>query len=306
MKTKPIIDFISDLNSKENSSFEYFSDYPLSRCCSFKFGGSASLAVFPKNSASFEKLIDFLLDEKIFFKVIGNGTNLVPSDCGFDGVLAITKKMNSFSFSDTVLSAECGVGVTFLAKKASELALSGLERFYGIPATVGGGVYMNCGAYNSQISDVLTSAKCYHHEKKKIVVYSNEEMNFSYRHSKCHEEPLTVLSAEFNLSHGNADEISTVMEEMMSKRKASQPLEFPNAGSIFKRPQNNFAGKLIEEAGLKGYRIGGAMVSPKHAGFIVNCGNATSSDVCELISYIKETVYEKSGVLLECEVEFLG
>ena len=305
MNTTPIIDFISDYNNKNDGSFEWYRDYPLSECCSFKFGGSASIAIFPRNSDSIEELIDFLLQEKIFFKVIGNGTNLIPSDLGFDGALIITKKMKSFSFTDTLLNAECGVSITHMARKAFELSLSGLEKLYGIPATVGGGVYMNCGAYNSQISDILVSAKCYHHVKKKILTYSNEEMHFSYRFSRCKEESMTVLSAELNLSHGNADEILYAMEEVMSKRRSSQPLELPNAGSIFKRPENNFAGRLIEEAGLKGYRIGDAMVSPKHAGFIVNCGKATSRDVCELVDYIKNTVYEKSGISLECEVEFL-
>ena len=305
MNTTPIIDFISDCNNKNDASFEWHINYPLSKCCSFKLGGNASIAIFPRNIDCFEKLIDFLLQEKILFRVIGNGTNLVPSDLGFDGVLIITKKMNLFFFTDTLLNAECGVGITFLAKKASEFSLSGLEKLYGIPATVGGGIYMNCGAYNSQISDILISAKCYHHERKKILTYSKDEMHFSYRFSRCKEEPITVLSAEFKLSRGNADEISSVMDAVMSKRRSSQPLELPNAGSIFKRPENNFAGKLIEEAGLKGYRIGDAMVSPKHAGFIVNCGKATSHDVRELINYVKNTVYEKSGVNLECEVEFL-
>ncbi|MBE6695436.1 MAG: UDP-N-acetylmuramate dehydrogenase [Ruminococcaceae bacterium] len=305
MNITPILDFISDYNNKNGISFDWYQGYPMSRCCSFKIGGNASIAIFPYSINSFESLIGFLLQDKILFKVIGNGTNLVPSDIGFDGALLITKKMNSFSFTDTSLNAECGAGITLLAKKACELSLSGLEKLYGIPATVGGGVYMNCGAYNSQISDMLVSARCYHHEKKQIVTYSNSEMNFSYRHSRCKEEHITVLSAEFCLSRGNKDEILSLMEEVMAKRKASQPLEFPNAGSIFKRPENNFAGKLIEDAGLKGYKVGDAMVSPKHAGFIVNCGKATSDDVCELIKYIKNTVYEKSGVSLECEVEFL-
>ena len=305
MDITPIIDFISDYNNKNGTSFEWYQDYPMSKCCSFKVGGNATVAIFPYNSNCFESLIEFLLQDKIVFKVIGNGTNLVPSDFGFDGALIITKKMNSFSFADSLLKAECGAGITFLAKKAYEFSLSGLEKLYGIPATVGGGVYMNCGAYNSQLSDVLVSAKCYHHEKKQILTYSNDEMNFSYRFSRCKEEPITVLSAEFSLTYGNKDEILSAMEEVMSKRKTSQPLELPNAGSIFKRPENNFAGKLIEEAGLKGYRIGDAMVSPKHAGFIVNCGKATSENICELINYIKNTVYEKSGVSLECEVEFL-
>ncbi len=305
MNTRPIIDFVSDYNNKNNGAFEWYESYPMSKCCSFKLGGVASTAIFPLGINAFEELIDFLLNEKIFFRVIGNGTNLIPADSGFDGVLIITKKMNNFSFSDTRLIAECGASLSLLAKKAAELSLSGLERLYGIPATVGGGVYMNCGAYNSQISDILISAKCYHREKKKIVTYSNEEMNFSYRFSRCKAEPITVLSAEFNLSHADSESILELMKELMAKRKASQPLEFPNAGSIFKRPENNFAGKLIEEAGLKGYRIGDAMVSHKHAGFFVNCGKATSADLCALIEYVKNTVYEKSGVMLECEVEFL-
>ena len=304
MNKAPIIDFITDYN-EHYDSFEWYLDYPLSKCCSFKIGGIASVAIFPHNVIAFESLIDFLLNEKIYFKVIGNGTNLIPSDFGFDGVLIITKKMNSFSFNGNFLNAECGVGITFLAKKAASLSLSGFEKFYGIPATVGGGVYMNCGAYNSQLSDVLVSARCYHHERKEIIIFSKEEMNFSYRFSRCKEESLTVISAEFCLSRGNESEILSLMEELLAKRKASQPLELPNAGSIFKRPENNFAGKLIEEAGLKGYRIGDAMVSPKHAGFIVNCGKASSGDICALIDHIKSVVYEKSGVNLECEVEFL-
>ncbi len=305
MDISSVFNFIAEANKFDINSYEYYENFPMSKCCSFKTGGKASLAIFPLNCNSFENLLVFLETEKITNKVIGNGTNIIPSDEGFDGILVITTKISSYSFDGTFLTADCGVNLSRLAKKASLLSLSGMENFFGIPATIGGAVYMNAGAYNSQISDIFVSAKCYNHKKHKIETYKNEEMRFSYRFSRCHDEPITVLSASFHLSEGNAEAINARMNEVICKRKNSQPLEFPNAGSIFKRPLNNFAGKLIEEAGLKGYSIGGAEVSTKHAGFFINSGSATSTDIMQLIQVVKEKVFENSGIMLECEVEFI-
>jgi UDP-N-acetylmuramate dehydrogenase len=303
MDFSSVLDFLSFENKKEKS-YDFYFDFKMSECCSFKVGGNARLAIFPLNGSALESLLRFL-DKKTFkYKLIGNGTNVIPSDGGFDGALIITTRLSSYSFNGNILYAECGAPITKLARKSGELSLSGMENLCGIPASVGGAVYMNSGAYNSQISDILLSAKCYNHETCKIEEYTNEEMQFSYRSSICHYKKITVISAVFKLAQGNADEINSRMNEVMKKRKDAQPLNFPNAGSIFKRPPNNFAGKLIEEAGLKGYSIGGAEVSTKHAGFIINRGGAKAEDVQRLIEYVKEKVLENSGVSLECEVEF--
>ena len=296
--------FISEANT-DQKIFEYLEYFSMAQCCSFRVGGLARAAVYPLSVNALKKLLGFLKENGMPFKVIGNGTNLIPSDNGFDGVLVITKKISELNIDGATLTAGCGVGLVKLTKIASDLSLKGMENLYGIPATVGGAVYMNAGAYNTQISDVLVSAECYNLKNDKIVVLENGDLNFSYRHSRCMDENLVVLSATFRLSVGDAQSIKDRMKEVMEKRKNSQPLEFPNAGSIFKRPQNSFAGKLIEDAGLKGLRVGGAEVSVKHAGFIINLGEATSSDICALIDIIKAKVLEHSGVMLQCEVEFI-
>ncbi len=296
--------FISEANA-DYVSFEYLEYFSMTQCCSFRVGGLARVAVYPLSVHALKELLSFLKRTKMPFKVIGNGTNLIPSDDGFDGILVITKKISELNIDGETLNAGCGVSLVKLTKIASDLSLSGMESLYGIPATVGGAVYMNAGAYNTQISDVLVSAECYDLEKGKIVVLENSDLNFSYRHSRCMDDNLVVLSASFRLASGDMECIKDRMKEVMEKRKSSQPLEYPNAGSIFKRPQNSFAGKLIEEAGLKGLRVGGAEVSVKHAGFIINVGGATSSDICKLIECIKSKVFEHSGVMLQCEVELI-
>lgn len=296
--------FISEANS-DQKSFEYLEYFSMTQCCSFRVGGLARAAVYPLSVNALKELLGFLNRNEMPFKIVGNGTNLIPSDNGFDGVLVITKKISELNIDGDTICAGCGVSLVKLAKIASDLSLSGMESLYGIPATIGGAVYMNAGAYNTQISDILVSAECYDLKNDRIIVLENSDLNFSYRHSKCMDDELVVLSACFRLASGDMESIKYRMKEVMAKRKSSQPLEFPNAGSIFKRPQNNFAGKLIEDAGLKGLRVGGAEVSIKHAGFIINVGTATSADICSLIDIIKAKVFADSGVMLQCEVEFI-
>lgn len=294
--------FVLQSNANEKM-FDLHINFPMAECSSFRIGGLARAVVYPFSVAALQSLLDFLIQEKLRFRVIGNGTNLIPSDDGFDGVLIITKKICKLCIDGSAVYAGCGVSLTKLAGVAADASLAGMENLYGIPATIGGAVYMNAGAYGTQISDILTSAECYDLKSNKIVVLDNEELDFSYRHSVCKDKNLIVMSATFRLSEGNDNEIKARMKEVMSKRKTAQPLEFPNAGSIFKRPVNNFAGKLIEDAGLKGVRVGGAEVSTKHAGFIINVGGATSNDVHALINIVKSRVFETSGVMLQCEVE---
>ena len=301
----PILENYINVANKEERSYELHFDYPMTECASFRVGGVAKAVVFPLSVASFLKLLTFLSGRNINFLVLGNGTNVIPSDNGFDGVLIVTKKISEFCIEGNKIYAGCGVSLSKLSIVAADVALSGMENLYGIPATIGGAVYMNAGAYGTQISDILLSAECYDLERGELVVYTNDEMNMSYRHSRCRDEKLVLLSATFQLSFGNEEEIKDRMKEVMSKRKSAQPLEYPNAGSIFKRPKDNFAGKLIEDAGLKGTCVGGAEVSVKHAGFIINKGGATSSDIASLIDIVKARVFETSGVMLECEVEFL-
>ncbi len=299
-----LAEFIEESN-KEQKEYEIKLDFTMSELSSFRVGGVASIVIYPMTVSSLKQLLRFLTSRNISFRVIGNGTNLIPMDDGFDGVLIITKKICELCIEGERVYAGCGVGLSKIANVVADISLSGMENLYGIPATVGGAVYMNAGAYGSQISDVLASAECYDLKKNEIITFDNEEMLFSYRHSRCKDEKLVILSATFQLSFGEENEIKSRMKEVMTKRKNSQPLEYPNAGSIFKRPANNFAGKLIEDAGLKGLRVGGAEVSVKHAGFIVNRGGATSRDILSLINIIKAKVFEMSGVMLQCEVELL-
>lgn len=281
-------------------------DFPLSRVTSFRIGGNVDLAVYPADAEAFAYALDTARRENVAYTILGNGSNTLASDKGFRGVAFITTDMRGVKIDGTRLIGGCGVLLGSVGTNASHAGLSGVEFANGIPGTLGGAVYMNAGAYGGQLSDIVCETECYDLDAGKTLRLTNAEQHFGYRHSVFMEKNYIVLSATLQLKKGDPDAIRAEMNDYLQRRREKQPLEYPSAGSVFKRPEGYFAGKLIEDAGLKGLRVGGAVVSPKHAGFIVNTGGATANDVLTLIDKIKESVRKASGVELECEIRFIG
>ena len=293
---------------------------PLASHSSFRIGGEAAAAVFPASSRAMGALLSFLREEAIPHAVFGKGTNLLFSDAGYDGVALFTGEMRKTAFDGSHVRAEAGVPITALASEAQKRGLSGLEFAYGIPGSVGGAVYMNAGAYGGEIASVLESSLYYDVKEGKTVRLKEEEHRFSYRESfyslaaakesaggsRIADGTPVILEASFTLTPDDPEAIRQRMEDFMRRRTEKQPLEFPSAGSTFRRPDGYFAGKLISDAGLRGCRVGGAAVSEKHAGFVINTGGATAADVKALIAHIQKTVEEKFGVKLRREVIYFG
>ncbi len=279
----------------------------LKKHTSFKIGGPADLFIYLKDLNSGKALINLINKRKIPYFILGNGTNLLVSDEGYRGIIL------SFSRCEKVLDLEnnniinCSSGIP-LAKvcvMALQNGLSGLEFAWGIPGSCGGALFMNAGAYGNDISDVILSCSHLLSDGTEQTL-EKDDLNLSYRSSFYSDKSLAITSMKFKLTKNDPKDIRKKMYENISKRKSKQPLEYPNAGSIFKRPEGYFAGALIQECDLKGVTIGDAMVSPKHSGFIVNTGNATAADVMRLIKFIQGKVYNKFGVNLECEIKTLG
>lgn len=273
---------------------------PLSRHCSMRTGGPAAAAAFPKTIPSLTELVRTVNEQNIRYLIVGNATNLLFDDRGFDGLIIFTGGLRGVLWNANTVTAECGVSVTALAREAAARGFSGLEFAYGIPGTVGGAVYMNAGAYGSEIADVLVSSD--YLRGYDVFTRGYCAHAFAYRSSIYRKTGEVILRAVFSLVPGDPSEIRARSKKHMSSRRESQPLEYPNAGSIFKRPPCAYAGALIEQAGLKGKRVGGAEVSEKHAGFIVNRGGATTEDILRLIELVREDVFRKTGILLEPEV----
>ena len=278
-------------------------DEPMAKHTSFRIGGPVEVMAFPKNAAELSKLLktSALLDCKPV--ILGAGTNVLAPDSGMKGLVICLKDCldGMEQLDDTTIRVAAGVTMTRAAVFAANLGLSGLEFAHGIPGTVGGGVYMNAGAYGGEICQVCKSVEVMGFDGN-ISVFTNEEMEFSYRHSVLEERSGIVISADFALEKKPTNEIRERMKELMAKRSASQPLDKPSAGSAFKRPVGGYAAALIDQAGLKGYSVGGAAISTKHAGFAVNLGDATAEDVKRLLAQVSDLVFEKSGIRLEPEV----
>lgn len=274
----------------------------------FRIGGEARLAAMPDTTEQIIDAVSAAKEAGLDFTVIGNGSNVLFSDKGFDGLVIFTRNADSVVIKGKRVIADAGAPFTKLAVTVKNAGLTGLEFAYGIPGSVGGAVYMNAGAYNGEASQVVASSMAYDDLTGEVRMISREEHNFGYRTSvySQNRDRLTVLSAEFELKEGDSAAIWDTMQDLMRRRREKQPLEYPNAGSVFKRPQGYFVGKLITDAGLKGYTIGGAQVSEKHAGFIVNIGGATAEDVLRLVEHIQKTVQSQFGVMLECEINFKG
>lgn len=273
---------------------------------SFKTGGNADILINPKDDEAVKAILTFAKENDTPLTVVGNSSNMLVSDDGIKGIVIKTAgRLNDISLSDSMITAGAGVSLARLCIYALDNSLSGLEFAYGIPGTVGGAVYMNAGAYGGEIKDVLKGIT---HITPELITEQKSvgELSLSYRHSFYSDnDGYFILNAQFELQKDDPKLIKERMDDFLSRRKSKQPIEYPSAGSTFKRPEGYFAGKLIEDCGLKGYRIGGAMVSEKHAGFVINYDNATTEDILNIITYIQKTVKEKTGVTLETEVKIL-
>jgi len=301
------IEFIS----QELPNLGFKMDEPMKNHTTFKIGGPVSVMYFPECVSCLTRLCDILSERKISPIIIGNGSDILVSDDALNVVVISTLKLNSISIidSDETLDyqdivVEAGALLSSVAVFAYENGLTGFEFAHGIPGSLGGAVLMNAGAYGGEMKDVVLSTSA-HSPNAGIHTLLGVENEFTYRHSRFSETGDTVLSAVIRLRKGDKECIKQKMDDLSIRRRTSQPLEFPSGGSTFKRPKKGYAAALIEEAGLKGYTVGGAKVSEKHSGFIINNGNATFSDCMSVIEHVRETVFEKFGVELELEVKVI-
>ena len=278
---------------------------PMKKHTTFRIGGECDIFCEPKNANELAGLIRLLNENNQSYIVLGNGSNVLVSDEGIRGVvIKIGEQMSEASVCGEEITVGAGMLLSRLAKRAMNESLSGMECISGIPGSVGGAVYMNAGAYGAEIADILQSVT-YVSREGAIITLEKEDLSLGYRKSVFMENGGIVTSCVLKLKKGDKEKIAQAMAEVTKKRVEKQPLELPSAGSTFKRPQGYFAGALIEECGLKGYSVGGAKVSEKHAGFVVNFDNATANDVLAVIEHVQKTVYEKFGVRLEPEVKYL-
>lgn len=279
---------------------------PMAGHTTFRIGGPADCFV---QIASKEQLIQiqkYLMQVEVPFFILGNGSNLLVSDKGYHGIiLQIGPKMNKIEVEGDVITAQAGASMSQVARAALEHGLTGLEFASGIPGTIGGGVVMNAGAYDGELSGVVTQVNVVN-SAGECMELENDTMEFGYRTSTIKNNPFTVTEVILKLEKGDREQIRAKMEDLAVRRREKQPLEYPSAGSTFKRPKGYFAGKLIMDAGLRGFRIGGARVSEKHCGFVVNIGNATAEDVRDVINEVQERVKERFNVELQPEILFLG
>lgn len=297
--TKELREYLPQLKLRENE--------PMSEHCSFKIGGNAAAMALPGSVEETALLCRFLKEKGVNPLVIGNGTNLLVTDEPLrrfvikmsDGMSAIESR------KETGVYALCGISLARLASECAHLSLTGLEFAHGIPGTLGGAACMNAGAYGGEMKQVLRSVT-YLDENLRINEKTGDELGLSYRHSIFSDTSAVILGCELELEKGDENDILAQMRELAEKRRTSQPLDKPSAGSTFKRPEKGYAAALIDEAGLKGFSVGGAQVSEKHAGFVINRGNASFEDVIKLMEHIKETVYKRTGIVLEPEVKIIN
>lgn len=288
---------------------EYLRDAPLSERCSFRIGGPAALIAQPSDEQGLMAAVALAGEFGYEYFLLGNGSNLLFEDEGYRGVVISTSGLRGMALDAGAgrLEAGCGLSLTQLALEAAKAGLAGADFLYGIPGSVGGGVYMNAGAYGSQLSDVLFKVRYFDAGRGELFERPAGELDFSYRHSAFMENRgWVILSATLGLGRGDRYDVEALMREHMACRRERQPLEYPSAGSVFKRRPGHFMGRIIEESDLKGYAVGGARVSEKHAGFIVNTGGARADDVKKLVGHIKETILKNYGFEPECEIIFVG
>ena len=283
-------------------------DEPMSKHTSFKTGGNADYFVIAKDEQDIKEAIEFAKKKKISVYIMGNGSNLLVTDKGVRG-LVLKIELDSIKIfeigKDIIVTAGAGVKIMALAQELKNNSVTGFEELSGIPGTIGGANRMNAGSYGKEMKDIIIETKCMDYEGN-IIILKNEEQEFDYRRSIFKNSKYIILEVKLKLLKEKKEEIQAKMESLATERKAKQPLEYPSAGSTFKRGKDYITAKLIDETGLKGYKIGGAQISEKHAGFIINTGNATTKDILDLIEYTKNKVHEKFGVNLEEEVEIIG
>lgn len=295
-----------EILQKLTGTEQVWAEEPMKDHTTFRVGGCARYLVEPKDAEQLSKVVGACRKRGMPYYVVGNGSNLLISDTGYDGVIIhLFKNMSEIRIKGDHMILQAGALLVKAASIACREGLSGLEFASGIPGTVGGALVMNAGAYGGEMKDVVSRVTVLTPEGE-IREYTNEEMSFGYRRSRITEEGSIVLEAEFALRPGRTEEIRARMDELKEQRILKQPLEYASAGSTFKRPEGYFAGKLIQDAGLRGFRIGDAQVSEKHCGFVINRGNATASEIAEVIRQVQDRVYEHSGVRLQTEVKFLG
>ncbi|MBR2079440.1 MAG: UDP-N-acetylmuramate dehydrogenase [Clostridia bacterium] len=292
-------------NALEKLNISFLKEEPMKNHTSFRTGGNAELFAIPENEDEIKAIIRACKEVDVPYFILGNGSNILVPDEGIRKRVVIYLGDNLSYINekeDGTIVAGAGTKLIQLCRYALSKELSGLEFAYGIPGSVGGAAYMNAGAYGGEMKDVLVKIN-HINEDGTDGSFEGAEMDLSYRHSAYSSENKVITSVEIKLQKGEKEKIEAEMKDFLGRRKDKQPLEYPSAGSVFKRPEGYFAGALVEQSGLKGKRIGGAMVSEKHAGFIINYDNATTSDVLELIDFCRETVKEKFGVTLEAEIK---
>ncbi len=289
----------------DEKNIDYKKNEPMSEHTSFKIGGPAQYFITPQKTEELCLLIKKLNELEIPKFILGKGSNLLVSDKGIIGAVICLSKLDNITVSGEEITAQAGASLAAVCILARQNSLEGMEFAYGIPGCVGGALYMNAGAYGGELSQITLRAKCIDAFGEETEL-SCEEMALGYRKSIFQQTGKIITEVTFKLKSGNAEDIAAKMDDFMNRRKSKQPLEFPSAGSTFKRPEGNFAGALIEKNGLKGKQIGGARVSEKHAGFLINADNASCKDVLELIEFVKQTVLKADGVLLQPEVILVG
>lgn len=287
----------------KNEGISYIENEPMALHTTFKIGGPARLAVFPKNENEISDVIKKCKEENVRYMVVGNGSNLLVADEGIDAVVILLgKKFGEVKLiDDTTIFAEAGASLMKVCRFALENGLSGLEFAYGIPGSCGGGAFMNAGAYGGELGDVMFRCDHIDQDGNKGSL-KGDDLKLAYRHSAYYENGCVITGAYFKMQKADKEEIKAKMDDYMSRRRDKQPLEYPSAGSTFKRPEGNFAGALIEQCGLKGTSVGGAEISTKHAGFVINKGGATCKDVLDLCKKVADTVKAEKGIDLEMEV----
>ena len=284
---------------------KYIINSRLSNYTSYKVGGIAKLIIYPKNINKLIQLLQIIKISKMKFMILGNGTNTLFSDDLYNGIIIKLDLLNSLKINNDEIIVESGYNLSKLSINLSNNGLTGIEFACGIPGTIGGSIYMNAGAYNSNMSNIVKKIKVITPELK-IKTLNNKNCNFKYRSSILKEKKYICVNVVLKLKKGNKNDIQSLIKEIIKNRKNSQPLEFPNAGCVFKNPKNNYAAKLIENLSLKGFKIGGAQISEKHANFIINKSNASAKDIKNLIEYIKQKVKEKYNINLKVEQELIN
>ena len=283
---------------------EILENEPMSLHCSFRIGGPVRAMIFPESIEDMSGLCAMLRSHGKKPMIIGKGTNLLVTDLPLNRIAIMTERLCGMEKSEAQITAECGISLAKLAVFAQENGLTGLEFAHGIPGSLGGAVSMNAGAYSGEMKDVVVSVR-FLDEEQNLCTEEADRLNFSYRHSSFSDTDKVILASTMRLEPDNPIYIRTRMEELMTKRRTSQPLDKPSAGSTFKRPAAGYAAAMIDEAGLRGFSVGGAAVSEKHAGFVVNLGDASFSDVRTVMEHVQDTVYNKFGVRLEPEVKIV-